>query len=206
MTDLAEVKMYSDFKSPYAFLAFDPAFDLEESYSIRMKWLPFQLRIKGKGQRSVYSEWKVRYSYMDARRNANLRGGLMLRGPLKIFDTTPALIGGLFAERHGLVREYGRKVFEEFFKRELAADDADAIAGIIESLGLSVGEYRDFLAGEGAALYERIQEESAEDHIFGVPLFVFNGEQFWGYDRMWLLERRLEEAGLRKPGALAATA
>ncbi|MEQ9199875.1 MAG: DsbA family protein, partial [Rhodospirillales bacterium] len=201
-----EVKMYSDFKSPYAFLAFDPAFDLEDKYNIRIKWLPFQLRLKGKGQRSIYSEWKVKYSYMDARRNANLRGGLMLRGPLKIFDTTPALIGGLFADRHGMVREYGRKVFEEFFKRELAADEADAIADLIAGLGLSADEYREFLAGEGVIEYEQIQEKSVEDQIFGVPLFVFNGEQFWGYDRMWFLEMRLEEAGLLKPGAKAATA
>ncbi|MEQ8708197.1 MAG: DsbA family protein [Rhodospirillales bacterium] len=206
MTNPVEVKMYSDFKSPYAFLAFDPAFDLEDKYNIRIKWLPFQLRLKGKGQRSIYSEWKVKYSYMDARRNANLRGGLMLRGPLKIFDTTPALIGGLFADRHGMVREYGRKVFEEFFKRELAADEADAIADLIAGLGLSADEYREFLAGEGVIEYEQIQEKSVEDQIFGVPLFVFNGEQFWGYDRMWFLEMRLEEAGLLKPGAKAATA
>lgn len=206
MTNPVEVKMYSDFKSPYAFLAFDPAFDLEDKYNIRIKWLPFQLRLKGKGQRSIYSEWKVKYSYMDARRNANLRGGLMLRGPLKIFDTTPALIGGLFADRHGMVREYGRKVFEEFFKRELAADEADAIADLIAGLGLSADEYREFLAGEGVIEYEQIQEKSVEDQIFGVPLFVFNGEQFWGYDRMWFLEMRLEEAGLLKPVAKSETA
>src|SRR5258705_13484873 len=130
-----EVKMYSDFKSPYAYLAFDPVFGLEDKYRIRMKWKPFQLRIKGKGQRSQYSEYKVKYSYMDARRWANQKGGLMIRGPLKIFDTTPALIGGLFAEKHGKVREYGNRVFEQFFKRELAADEADAVAKVVASLG-----------------------------------------------------------------------
>ena len=79
--DVKEVKMYSDFKSPYAFLAFDPAFALEDKYRISLKWKPFQLRLKGKGERSRYSEYKVKYSYMDARRWANLRGGLMIRGP-----------------------------------------------------------------------------------------------------------------------------
>ena len=133
--EIREVKMYSDFKSPYAYLAFDPAFALEDKYRIRMKWKPFQLRIKGKGQRSQYSEYKVKYSYMDARRWANQKGGLMIRGPLKIFDTTPALIGGLFAEKHGKVREYGNRVFEQFFKRELAADEADAVAKVVASLG-----------------------------------------------------------------------
>ena len=97
--DRIEVKMYSDFKSPYAFLAFDPAFALEDKYHITLKWKPFQLRLKGKGQRSQYSEYKVKYSYMDARRWANMRGGLMIRGPLKIFDTTPG------ADRRPLCRE-----------------------------------------------------------------------------------------------------
>ena len=198
MAETAEVKMYTDFKSPYAFLAFDPAYELEERFDVTLAWKPFQLRIKGRGQRSVYSEWKVRYSYMDARRNANRRGGLMLRGPLKVFDTTPALVGGLFADRHGRFREYGRLVFEAFFRRELAADEADAIAGVLDAMDLSGAAYLEFLAGEGLEQYEAIQEEAVADNIFGVPLFVFDGEQFWGHDRLWLLEERLGEAGLAR--------
>ena len=87
--DLKEIKMYSDYKSPYAYLAFDPAFALADRYRVRLRWIPFQLRLKGKGDRSVYSEYKVRYSYLDARRWANRRGGIVLKGPLKIYDSTP---------------------------------------------------------------------------------------------------------------------
>jgi 2-hydroxychromene-2-carboxylate isomerase len=196
--DEKEVKMYSDFKSPYAFLAFDPAFALEDRYRIKLTWKPFQLRLKGQGQRSQYSEYKIKYSYMDARRWANMRGGLMIRGPLKIFDTTPALIGGLYAQQHGKIRDYGNKVFELFFKRELAADDADAVAPVIAALGLSEAGYRGYLAGEGHAAYERAQADAVADQVFGVPMFYFENEPFWGYDRMGLLETRLTEAGLRR--------
>jgi 2-hydroxychromene-2-carboxylate isomerase len=200
--DRKEVKMYSDFKSPYAFLAFDSAFALETKYWVRLKWKPFQLRLKGKGERSQYSEYKVKYSYMDARRWANMRGGLMIRGPLKIFDTTPALIGGLYAEKHGKIREYGNKVFELFFKRELAADEPEAIAPVIENIGLSAQGYRDYLAGDGPAEYERAQQDAAADQVFGVPMFYFEGEPFWGYDRMGLLEHKLAEAGLKREQTL----
>jgi 2-hydroxychromene-2-carboxylate isomerase len=196
--DEIEVKMYSDVKSPYAFLAFDPAFALEDRYRIKLKWKPFQLRLKGKGQRSQYSEYKVKYSYMDARRWANMRGGLMIRGPLKIFDTTPALIGGLYAEKHGKIRAFGNAVFEAFFKRELAADQPDAIAPVIEGIGLTAQGYRDYLAGAGPADYERAQEDAAADQVFGVPMFYFEQEPFWGYDRMGLLEHRLTDAGLKR--------
>ena len=198
-----EVKMYSDFKSPYAYLAFEPAFELEDKYRVRLKWKPFQLRLKGKGQRSQYSEYKVKYSYMDARRWANLdRGGLMLRGPLKIFNTTPALIGGLFAEKHGKLREYGNLVFEQFFKREIAADEADSIALALASIGLSEQDYRDFLTGEGSADYESAQDDAVTDQVFGVPMFYFENEMFWGYDRMALLELRLTEAGLKRDSSV----
>ena len=191
------VKMYSDFKSPYAFLAFKPGIELARKYNVNIKWRPFQLRLKGKGQRSIYSEWKVKYSYMDARRHANrLYDGQMLRGPLKIFDTTPSLIGSLFAEKHKKLEEYCMTLFESFFKREFAADEIEEVSKLIEHIGLSKKEYLKFLEGDGAVEFEACLDEAADDHIFGVPIFVFNGEQFWGADRIWLLEETLAKAGL----------
>ena len=191
-----EVKMYSDYKSPFAYLAFDPAFELEQRYQIRLRWIPFQLRIKGKGERSIYSEHKARYSYLDARRWAAPRG-ITIRGPLKVYDTTPALIGGLFAERHGRLIDYSRKVYEMFFRRELEVDQPEAVAKVIEGLGLSADEYRTYLSGQGAQDYERSQQEAEADHVFGVPLFFFEGEPFWGHDRIPVLEEKLTAAGLK---------
>ncbi|MGB3549942.1 MAG: DsbA family protein [Candidatus Binatus sp.] len=190
-----EVKMYSDYKSPFAYLAFDPAFTLENRFRIRLRWIPFQLRIKGKGERSLYSEYKARYSYLDARRWAKPRG-LVIRGPLKVYDTTPALIGGIFAEKHGRLLDYSRRVYEMFFRRELEADEPDAVADVVASLGMSADDYRKYLSGEGAAAYQRAQDEAAADHVFGVPIFFFDGEPFWGHDRLPILEERLTEAGL----------
>jgi 2-hydroxychromene-2-carboxylate isomerase len=196
--DLREIKMYSDYKSPYAYLAFDPAFALADRYRIRLRWIPFQLRLKGKGERSVYSEYKVKYSYLDARRWANKRGGIVLKGPLKIYDSAPALIGGFFAETQGRLVDYSRQVYGAFFRRELEIDQVDAIAGVIAGLGLSADGYRRYVVDEGARRYEEAQAEAASDRIFGVPLFIFEGEPFWGYDRLPLLVERLTEAGLQR--------
>jgi 2-hydroxychromene-2-carboxylate isomerase len=197
MTQREELKMYSDYKSPYAWLAFDPVFALEAKYAVRVKWIPFQLRIKGAGQRSIYSEYKVKYSYMDARRTANERSDKkIIRGPLKIYDTTPALIGGLFAEKHGKLIEYSRVVFELFFNRELAVDEVEPVARLIASMGMSADGYRAYAQGAGKADYEAAQQQAAADHIFGVPICVFRGEPFWGNDRVPMLERRLQSAGL----------
>src|SRR5215471_13777666 len=150
MTTCEVLKMYSDYKSPYAWLAFDPAFALEQKFAVSLKWMPFQLRIKGSGQRSAYSEYKVKYSYMDARRTANERGDKkIIRGPLKIFETSPALIGGLFAEKQGRLVEYSRQVFELFFKRELAVDEVEAVAKFMDEFGLSGKDYLTYFEGDG---------------------------------------------------------
>jgi 2-hydroxychromene-2-carboxylate isomerase len=193
--DRKEVKMYSDYKSPFAYLAFDPAFELEHRYRISLRWIPFQLRIKGKGERSIYSEYKARYSYLDARRWA-ARRGIVIRGPLKVYDTTPALIGGLFAQKHGRLLDYSRKVYSMFFRRELEVDQPNAVAGVLEGIGLPAADYRSYLSGDGARDYEQAQREAEQDHVFGVPLFFFEGEPFWGHDRIPVLEQRLTEAGL----------
>jgi len=175
---------------------------LPERFAVRVRWIPFQLRIRGKGERSQLSEYKVKYSYLDARRSAKPRG-LWIRGPLKVYDTTAAAIGGLFAEKHGRFLDYGREAFRRFFLREFEADQPEAVAALLASLGLSATEFMAYLAGEGRAAYERAQQEAAEDHVFGVPFFIFRGEPFWGHDRIPMLEERLTEAGLRRADAAA---
>ncbi|HLW69277.1 MAG TPA: DsbA family protein [Candidatus Binataceae bacterium] len=192
-----EIKLYSDYKSPFAWLAFDPGFALEERYHVRVRWIPFQLRIKGKGARSAYSEFKVRYSYLDARRWARPRG-LLIRGPRKIYDTTPALIGGLFAREHGRLLDYSRRAYERFFRREFEADEPAAVAALLGELGLPQEEYPEYLTGAGKRAYDDAQAEAAADQIFGVPIFLFNSEPFWGHDRLPMLEERLNEAGLQR--------
>ena len=194
--ELEPLKLYYDFKSPYAYLAAEPALDLPARYRIDLQWRPFQLRIKGKGERSVYSEWKVRYSYTDARRWANRRGGFPIRGPRKVYDTTPSLIGGLFAERHGFFRDYALAAFARFFDHKLDLDDPRQVAELIAELAQDGEAYLEWAKTEGAAELEASIDEAHEDHIFGVPIFVLRGEQYWGHDRIPLLEERLTEYGL----------
>ena len=120
----------------------------------------------------------------------------MIRGPLKVYDSTPALVAALFAEREGFFRELCDAVFPRFFEHRLEIDQSSAVAALIDELGYSGAAYLDFAAGQGAQLFERCQQEAADDHVFGVPLFVLCGEQFWGQDRLPLLEERLTQAGL----------
>ena len=73
------VTVYSDYKSPYAYLAKDLAYELERDFPVRVDWLPYTLdipsflgsaRIDDDGrvieeQRNAHQWRRVRYSYMD---------------------------------------------------------------------------------------------------------------------------------------------
>src|SRR5262249_59253891 len=39
------IRVYSDYKSPYAYLAKDPAYDLERATGVTLEWLPYTLDI-----------------------------------------------------------------------------------------------------------------------------------------------------------------
>jgi 2-hydroxychromene-2-carboxylate isomerase len=44
---------------------------------------------------------------------------------------------------------------------------------------------------EMQALYERLTEEAIARDVFGAPTYVYNGELFWGQDRLDFLQRTL---------------
>ena len=43
--DRARVRIYTDYKSPYAFVANKRLFELEEKLGVELEWLPYTLRI-----------------------------------------------------------------------------------------------------------------------------------------------------------------
>ncbi|MEA2649741.1 MAG: hypothetical protein QOG61_2176, partial [Candidatus Binataceae bacterium] len=69
-----DLRFYIDYKSPYAYLAKDPVYDLEREFRVAFQWLPLNLYIPdflGSVEGRNDHQWRrVRYSYMDARRLA----------------------------------------------------------------------------------------------------------------------------------------
>ncbi len=191
------VTVYFDYKSPYAYLAVEAAYGLENDPGVRVEWLPYTLEIPdflGAVETRNAHQWRrVKYAYMDARRLANQRG-LIVRGPRKIFDTAPAHIGMLHALRQGKLRPYHDAVFEGFFKRELEDIEAPGVVRrLLDENGVDTAGFPEFLAGEGRAEHDRIRAEAEALGVFGVPTFVLNGEIFWGGERVELLRERLAE-------------
>ncbi len=202
------VKFYFDFKSPFTYLALEPALALERSHHIRLRFLPrdFEPRVAYGGelaQRQPHDWNKVRYLYADARRFANDRA-MIIRGPQKLFDSRLANISGLYADRHGRFREYAPRIFERFFKRELDLEDPAALAVVLRECGLDAEDFARYAAADGAADLAQAVAEADRDGVFGVPTFIVAGEPFWGNDRVEWVIKKLDAMGLRRDRAARA--
>jgi 2-hydroxychromene-2-carboxylate isomerase len=188
------VRIYTDYKSPYAFVANRALFELEEKEGVELEWLPYTLRIPefmGTVEERTPHFWrKVRYLYMDARRFANAQG-LTLKGTRRIYDAFYSSAGMLFAQRHGIFRPYHDTVFKRFWNHEIELDELSEISGVIAELGGSAADFEVYVKGSARAEHDAIIAEAESLGVFGAPTMVFNGELFWGGDRIPLLVERI---------------
>ena len=203
------IKVYSDYKSPYAYLAKDLVYELERDTGACIDWLPYTLDIPAylgsasvdaggkivEERRNAHQWRRVKYSYMDCRREANRRG-LTIRGPKKIFDSSFANIGMLYAAQHGVFRAYHDRVFELFWRRELDLENAAALAAVLHDCGAPVAEFVAFLDGQGRCALAEIRTQAEAAGVFGVPSFLFaDGDLYWGREHL----PRVRERALAKP-------
>jgi 2-hydroxychromene-2-carboxylate isomerase len=197
---------YSDYKSPSAFLAKDLIYELEDQFDVRLEWLPYTLdipsylgsaRLDERGEvvesnRNAHQWRRVRYSYVDCRRQARKRG-LVILGTRKIWDSSLAAIGMLWAKRQGKrqFRSYHDRVFERFWRRELDIEDAEAIAAVLSEVHADATGFRGYLCGAGRIELDTIRESAEAAGVFGVPSFIVEGELFWGREHLADIREKL---------------
>ncbi|MEI7710129.1 MAG: DsbA family protein [Rhodospirillales bacterium] len=198
MIEPRTLTVYMDFKSPYAYLAKDSVYALAQAVPVRLRWLPYILDIPqylgsatlgadGKvveESRNAHQWRRVRYSYMDCRRQAR-KQGLIIRGTQKIWDSSLAAAGMLFAQRHGdaVFRRYQDMVFERFWRRELDIEQVGAIAAVLAEAGCDPASFPGW-AEEGRADVAAVSRAAEETGVFGVPSFVLDGAIFWGREHL----------------------
>jgi 2-hydroxychromene-2-carboxylate isomerase len=191
-----KITVYTDYKSPYAYLANGPIFQLAEEMSVSLVWRPYILdipkylgsaRVDTAGNvleenRNAHQWRRVRYSYMDCRRQAR-KQGLIIRGTQKIWDSSLAAAGMLWAQRSGeaVFRHYHEAVFARFWRRELDIESVPAIAAVLDEAGASGFAA---WADQGHAEVTKIVAEAEAQGVFGVPSFIVNDELFWGREHL----------------------
>ena len=191
--------VYIDYKSPYAYLAKDLVYELEREAAVEIDWLPFELdipsalgtaRVDAEGRvieesRNPHQWRRVRYSYMDCRRQARRRG-LTIRGTQKIWDSKLALCGLLWAKRQGadILRRYNDITYERFWKRELDIENPAIVAGVLAEAGADAAGFAAYAEAPGPGELAQICRDAEAKGVFGVPSFVIDGELYWGREHL----------------------
>jgi len=199
MDETKTIVVYTDYKSPYAYLAKDLIYGLEDEFHVRLDWLPYTLDIPSylgsarlddggdviESERSPHQWRRVRYSYMDCRRQARKRG-LVILGTRKIWDSSIAAIGMLWAKRQGpaVFRAYHDRVFEHFWRRELDIEDASVITAVLAEAGAATTGFDNYLPGDGRREHDAIRAAAETAGVFGVPTLIVDGELFWGREHL----------------------
>lgn len=79
----------------------------------------------------------------------------------------------------------------------LAVDTEEALLSALEGAGVLKEEWKDLSAftkaGRGRQGYKQATRKALAENVFGVPTFRYDGINFWGSDRLELLELYIED-------------
>ncbi|MGB1342152.1 MAG: DsbA family protein [Pseudomonadales bacterium] len=190
-----------DFKSPYAFVAHALIWELETKHGFLIDWQPLTLNIGsflGTAEKSEQGtvvatnrsekQWTVvKAAYRDARRYA-VNQQRMLRGPLKIWDSSLAGISLMWAQQRAGERadlkHYMDMVFTQFWQRKCDLEDAKVLVEYLKAAAISTVGFTDYLEGEGRENHDRLQSQLLDLGVFGVPSFLVEDEIFFGREHL----------------------
>jgi 2-hydroxychromene-2-carboxylate isomerase len=109
--------------------------------------------------------------------NARLADGVVIAAMEAGFDPDPFL----------------RRAFPAVWEEECNLADPDILAGIADSVGLPGRKLVESSPSEAiSAAYEKNRQDAIATDVFGSPVYVLDGEVFWGQDRLELLADALK--------------
>ncbi|MGH8632133.1 MAG: 2-hydroxychromene-2-carboxylate isomerase [Burkholderiales bacterium] len=102
-----------------------------------------------------------------------------------------AIIAGAQRGREAAMRLSGAILKACWAEERNMADEAE-LAAVVRAQGLDpTGLLAAAKSADTQARYDELTEEAIKRDVFGAPTYVYNGELFWGQDRLDFLERAL---------------
>lgn len=210
------VDLFWSFRSPYSYLALPKACRMAAEYDLIINARPvYPLAVRDPTFFKRTNPKFARYVVLDSTRVAQAEG-IPFRFPrpdpivqnmmtLEIAPEQPRIrrltrLGAAAqASGHGLafIREVSRTLWDGTVD---GWDTGDHLAKAAQAAGLDLATL-DAAIEKEQARYDAIITENEADHAnsghWGVPTFVFQGEPFFGQDRLDLLLWRLKQNGLK---------
>jgi 2-hydroxychromene-2-carboxylate isomerase len=211
----AHIDLFWSFRSPYSYLAMPGACRLEADFDVELRLRPvLPLAVRDPAFFNPDNQKRARYIRVDWSRRAEMLG-LPHAWPhpdpivqdmqtYKVAAEQPYIHRltrlGVEAEARGRGIEFAREVSALIFGGTRDWHLGEHLAGAAQRAGLGLAAMEAAIAqpaGHDAAIEANQQALAAAGH-WGVPTFAFEGEPFFGEDRIDTLRWRLGKAGLRR--------
>jgi 2-hydroxychromene-2-carboxylate isomerase/rhodanese-related sulfurtransferase len=198
----ASIDFYFDFSSPYSYIAAEKIDALAASYGIEVMWKPFLLgailKTTGAPLLTTGHPWKTSYAMMDFVRSAEMHD-LPYSHPSKFpqVSVTPGRCMLWIAATLGSdkAKAFAKEIMRTLFVRDGDINDAATLTSIAKALSIDAGS---MLAAIQEADIKQLlianTDQAIAADVFGAPMFLFNGERFWGADRLDALEKRIKSS------------
>ena len=189
------VEFFFSFRSPYSYLAGPRAFALPERYAIELRFhgvIPMAMR-----SQSVPPAKRV-HTLVDVAREAKRLGMPFGRIHDPIGDgALRCLVAAQHALDVGREREFVLAASRGIWGEAIDVASDEGLRRVCERAGLDWA--RCYAALSDARLRARVETDTQalrQAGHWGVPVFLFDEESFWGQDRIEDLEAALRRAGL----------
>lgn len=198
---VAYIDFYTDFSSPYGYFASIGIDALAERHGRVCRWHPMLLSpaFQASGNvRLIDQPMKGAYSRHDWDRVAHLHNiPYAFPEPFPVSTVTAARVfWWLDAHQPDQAKRFGHAIFAAYFAEGRNISDRAVVLEVVAALGLDVAAVT---AGvETPVIKDKLRAETEgaiAQGVFGAPFIVVDGEQFWGFDRLPMVEEWLRRGG-----------
>lgn len=201
MTQLQPIEFWFDFSSGYAYLAAQDIGALGQRVGRTILWRPYMLGaafkvtgMRGLSSTPMKSDY-ARHDWARAARRLEVPFNPPSDHPKVALAATRAFYW-IETTRPDLSARFAQEVFRLYYSGSLDTSDPADVARLAATFALDPG---DLVAGlqspDIKQLTMRVCETAIAQGVFGSPFFRVDGEPFWGWDRMAMMEDWLRTGG-----------
>ncbi len=198
----APIDFWFDFASGYAYFAAHGIDGLEQRTGRTVIWRPYILGtafqvtgVKGLSSTPLKKDYALR-DWQRLSRLLDLPFALPPRHPAVALAATRAFYW-LDDRDPALAKAFARMILDRYFTGGIDSGDAAQVADAArEALGVDADALRAAMADPALkARVRSLSENAVAGGVFGSPFFIVDGEPFWGWDRMGMVEDWVRRQG-----------
>lgn len=208
-----EVDLFFSFRSPWSYFGAWQMYDLQRQYALQVNLRvvnPIYIRYNDFFDKA-HEKWQP-YFLTDLLRCSEYRGipiGMSVPDPIntELPADDPAHLVlklnplGIAAEAAGRGIEFAREVSGIVWSGQVEGwDQGDHLSLAAERAGLELPVLEQWVSDNASAWPQQllVNDAALEEHHWGVPTMVFEGEPFFGQDKIETLLWRMLQKGLKK--------